>query len=66
MTSDETATGGPYKPGTYRKGDQVKVATTAKEAVDFVWDGFVRDRDEDAPSSDASPEGFTPDPFLAN
>lgn len=45
-----------HKPGVYRKGDQVRTADTAADAVKLVFDGFhrVTETPSRAPSADAS------------
>lgn len=33
---------GAYEPGTYSKGESVRVAETPSDAVDLVWNGYSR------------------------
>jgi len=40
-----------YQPGTFKKGDAVKVAQTPADAVKFTFDGFVRQEDTKAESA---------------
>lgn len=49
-----------YEPGTYAKGDQTKVATTAADAVALVWDGYKR-VETDAPEAPAAEPAPTAD-----
>lgn len=58
------------EPGTYTKGDRVKVAATASDAVALVFDGFSRVDTESAPEAEVAdepvaqkPKPFTPSPL---
>lgn len=47
-----------YQPGTYVKGDSVRTASTAADAVAFVFDGYTRKADESpkaTPKSKSTP-----------
>lgn len=57
---------GAYEPGTYTKGDQTRVANTKAEAVQAVFDGFVRQADEAAPEVDEALEAESAEPFGEN
>lgn len=49
-----------YKTGIYVKGDQVRVADTAKDAVAAAFDGFVLQ--DESPAADVQPDATaTPD-----
>ena len=50
----------PYAAGVYRKGDQVRVADTASDAVNAVFDGFTLDP-AGASESDQVENGDAPD-----
>ena len=43
-----------HQPGTYRKGDRVRVATTAKEAVQLVWEGYQKVEDGEAQAAQST------------
>lgn len=42
-----------YQPGTYRKGESVRVADTASDAVDLVWNGYKLDEQTDGDAEGA-------------